>query len=123
MPVAIGSRVPAWPAFWASKIRRTAPTTWVDVMPWGLSITTQPWIGWPFFLRPIAVVIIRCRKIALHPRGFQDRLDLLCLGEGLVLDEAQVGRELERDPATELATQEALVAVERSDDLLGVLTA
>src|SRR5215813_12750048 len=67
------------------------PTTCVDVMPSGLSTITQPWTGAPFFLRPMAVV---CLEVALHARGFQQRLDLLGLGEGLVLHEAKLRREL-----------------------------
>src|SRR5579862_8406250 len=89
-PVAIGSRVPAWPAFWASNTRLTIPTTWVEVTPSGLSTITQPWTGAPFFLRLIGrafacVRIVGLRKVLLHPRGFEDRFDLLSLGERLVL--------------------------------------
>src|SRR6185437_925856 len=50
-PVAMGSSVPAWPAFWASKMRRTIPTTCVEVTSFGLSITTQPWTGVPLRFR------------------------------------------------------------------------
>src|SRR6185312_11999529 len=53
-PVAIGSSVPAWPAFCASKTRLTAPTTCVEVTPDGLSTITQPCTAEPFFLRGIA---------------------------------------------------------------------
>src|SRR4051794_15503738 len=94
-PVAIGSRVPAWPAFWASNTRFTMPTTWVEVMPSGLSTITQPWTGEPFFLRPIGVVLgtlVRFGEVLLHARGFEKRLDLLGFGEGLVFNEAQIGR-------------------------------
>src|ERR1700689_4579037 len=94
-PVASGSSVPAWPAFWASKIRLTAPTAWVEVTPSGLSSTTQPWTGLPFFLRGIVVL----HQVAAHLLGLQQVFDLLGLGEGVVLHEAQVGGEFEGDAA------------------------
>src|SRR5262252_3516761 len=51
MPVASGSSVPACPAFCAEKMRRTAPTACVEVMPAGLSSTSQPCTGLPFLRR------------------------------------------------------------------------
>src|SRR4051812_22493679 len=50
-PVAIGSSVPPWPAFSALSRRRTRAITWVDVIPGGLSMTSQPWMGTPLRLR------------------------------------------------------------------------
>src|SRR5713101_4942364 len=53
-PQASGSSVPAWPARLAWNSRFTTATAWVDVMPIGLSSTTQPWTsrlsrrGWPW---------------------------------------------------------------------------
>ena len=41
-PVAIGSRVPAWPTFRVPKMRLQRPTTSWLVMPAGLSTTTRP---------------------------------------------------------------------------------
>src|SRR5215475_2212525 len=41
-PVASGSSVPACPAFLAANARLTTDTAWVEVMPIGLSSTTQP---------------------------------------------------------------------------------
>src|SRR5262245_11994029 len=41
-PVAIGSRVPAWPTFRVPASRRIRATTSCDVMPPGLSTTTSP---------------------------------------------------------------------------------
>ncbi|CFE36054.1 Uncharacterised protein [Mycobacterium tuberculosis] len=41
-PVAIGSRVPAWPTRRVAKMRRHRPTTSWLVIPAGLSITTIP---------------------------------------------------------------------------------
>src|SRR4051794_82686 len=53
-PVAIGSSVPPWPAFSALSRRRARAITWVDVIPGGLSMTSQPWTGSPFRLRATA---------------------------------------------------------------------
>jgi hypothetical protein len=44
-PVANGSRVPVWPAFFAFKILLTCATTWADVTSGGLSKTMIPFIG------------------------------------------------------------------------------
>src|SRR5829696_2859967 len=44
-PVAIGSRVPAWPTLRIPSNRRTRPTTWCDVQPAGLSMTARPDVG------------------------------------------------------------------------------
>src|ERR1700712_1183031 len=56
-PEASGSSVPAWPARLAWNSRFTTATAWVEVMPTGLSSTTQPWtsrlsrLGWAFLRR------------------------------------------------------------------------
>src|SRR5574343_849012 len=50
-PVAAGSSVPAWPAFCALKAHFTLFTTEVEVMPAGLSMTSQPEMARPFFVR------------------------------------------------------------------------
>src|SRR4051812_25833213 len=42
-PDASGSSVPAWPARLHLNSRLMAPTAWVEVMPTGLSSSTQPW--------------------------------------------------------------------------------
>src|SRR5206468_7860413 len=44
-PVAIGSRVPAWPTLRVPARRRTRATTSCDVIPPGLSTTTSPDAG------------------------------------------------------------------------------
>src|SRR5512146_817833 len=111
-PVAIGSSVPACPAFCASKMRRTWPTTCVEVTPFGLSTITQPWTGEPFFLRLI-VVFGGIRQIAAHALGLEKILDLLRFRERFVFDESEVGRELELDHMPQLAADEGAMTVER----------
>src|SRR5580658_2789849 len=49
-PDASGSSVPAWPARLAENKRLITATAWVEVMPTGLSSTTQPWTSRLFFL-------------------------------------------------------------------------
>src|SRR5215217_5189312 len=58
-PVAIGSSVPACPTLRVPARRRTRPTTWCDVQPMGLSITTKPDSGWSAnrLLIPIGVLV------------------------------------------------------------------
>src|ERR1700722_3294102 len=116
-PVAMGSSVLVWPAFRASNIRLTTLTTSVDVIPPGLSTTTQPWTKLPFGL-PIAAFFRVLRfEVALDARRLQNRLDLLGLSEGFVLDESQIRRELERDHPAHQTADEAAVTIERVDDL------
>src|SRR5205085_11207867 len=85
-PVASGSSVPPCPALAAPVIRRTAPTAWLELSPSGLSRMTQPWIGRPPRLRPIAVFIaiagirtlaplLGAGDVALDIRAVQQRLD------------------------------------------------
>src|SRR5260221_13816637 len=86
MPVASGSSVPPCPALAAPVTRRTAPTAWLEVRPSGLSRTTQPWIGRPPRLRPLAVLAVlvplivviplpRTHDVALDIRAGQPRVD------------------------------------------------
>src|SRR5581483_6035812 len=100
-------------------MRCTAATICVEVRPFGLSTITQPCTGWPR-LRLAIVVVGRCGEIALHAVGFENRLDLLGFRKGLVLHEAQIRREFERDGVTELAAQKRLVLVQRRDHLPGI---
>src|ERR1700733_4905933 len=86
-PDASGSSVPACPAFWASKMRRTAETVSVDVTPIGLSTTTQPCTGAPLRLRAIVFVLAVDLEVALHFRGFENGFYFFGFGEGLVFDE------------------------------------
>src|SRR5947208_621266 len=81
--LAMGSSVPACPAFCASNMRRTMATAWVDVIPSGLSTTTQPCTAAPFRLRLIAFVRIFL-QVTLDAGGLQQSLDLFSLGEGSV---------------------------------------
>src|SRR5579872_4071410 len=81
-PVASGSSVPAWPAFWASNARRTRPTACVEPNPSGLSSATQPETGRP--LRRRAIVWV---EVLRHLRVVQQPLDALGLGEALVVHE------------------------------------
>src|SRR4051812_5541073 len=64
-----------------------------------------------------------CRDVARHALGLEDVFDLLGLSEGLILDEAQFGREFHGDQMSHFATQETLMAVQRRHDLFGILAA
>src|SRR6185503_1544880 len=110
-PVASGSRVPAWPALRASNSRRTALTACVDVMPAGLSSTSQPWIALPFLRRAMACSGLL--QVLRHLRRAEYLVDAPCLVEGLVGREADVGCELEVYGMRNLAADVALVALER----------
>src|SRR5215813_2442667 len=152
-PEASGSSVPAWPARLALNRRLITDTAWVEVMPTGLSSTTQPctscfsrfcwrgfggWMGGCSFMIAIretggeierssrtALLVIRlvALEVALHPRRMQQLLDARGLVEPLVDAEADVGRELHVHPMGDLAAQEPLVALERIEHRLLVLAA
>src|SRR5690349_16047003 len=126
-PEASGSSVPAWPARLALNRRLITDTAWVDVMPTGLSSTTQPWTsnfsrlrccfaspacagGWA--RGPVSFIVIGPLEIPLHPLGVQQLLDALGLAEPLVDAEADVGGEFQVDAMSDLAAQVALVALE-----------
>src|SRR5215471_8701014 len=136
-PEASGSSVPAWPARLALNRRLITDTAWVEVMPTGLSSTTQPCTSCFSRLRcplpspacgggagrgPVSF-IIAALQITLHPRGMQQLLDALGLVEPLVDAEADVRREFEVHPMGDLAAQIALVALERLDHRLLVAAA
>src|SRR5580704_16307277 len=112
MPVAIGSNVPAWPAFCASNARRTRATACVEPSPCGLSRTTQPEIGWPFRLRPIAGL-----EVLGHSRVVEEALHPLGLPEALVVDELQLRRKAQVDLASQPPAQEPRAAVQRGGHL------
>src|SRR5260221_7648790 len=129
MPVASGSSVPPWPAFWASNRRRMAPTAWVEVMPSGLSRISQPLTFSPRLRLAIIGLVIgrvgrdRCglaifrfrRQIARHQRIMQQGFDPVGLLEAFVEAEAQHRRHPEIDLARQLAAEEGSGAVERLD--------
>src|ERR671914_76423 len=116
MPEASGSSVPAWPAFLALSVRFTTATAWVEVMPTGLSSTIQPCTS-RFLGRGsraggrsvtgsfIQALVIRLCDVPLNLLSTQQRVDASRLVEGLVAQEAQVGRELEVDPVRHLGAQ------------------
>src|SRR5215472_7704232 len=106
-PEASGSSVPACPARLALNRRLITDTACVEVMPTGLSSTTQPCTSCFSRLRcfasaacggasgrgPVSLVIAGPFQVALHPRPVQELLDPLRLVEALVDAEADVGRE------------------------------
>src|SRR5215831_7165794 len=129
-PEASGSSVPAWPARLALNRRLITDTAWVDVMPTGLSSTTQPCTSCFSRLRccfasaacggapgrgPVSLVIVGPLEVALDARRVQQLLDPLRLVEPLVEAEADVGREFQIDLAGDDAAQIALVAFERGN--------
>src|SRR5712691_3544369 len=111
-PEASGSSVPAWPARLALNRRFTTETAWVEVMPTGLSSTTQPCtscfsrLRCPFpspgtgaargavspasggdearFCIFASLIVAGAPEIAFHLRRAQQLLDALRLAEPLV---------------------------------------
>src|SRR5579862_469729 len=126
-PEAMGSSVPACPAFCASKARLTVATAWVDVVPTGLSTTTQPCTASPLRLRAIAVLAVLAVsdgfQVALYAFGFEERLDLFRFGERIVFGKSQFRREAQPNGVTEHAAQVPTVAVERLDHAIRILPA
>src|SRR5438105_5071601 len=120
----MGSSVPACPAFCASKMRLTIATACVEVMPAGLSTTTQPCTASPLRLRAIDVVgVMHCLEIALNARGFEQRLDLLGFGERIVFCETQFGREAQTNCMTQDTANVTTMAIERFNHAVRVLAA
>src|SRR5580700_1588687 len=95
-PVASGSRVPPCPALAAPSRRRTAPTAWLELMPKGLSRTSQPWIGWPRRLRAIVCGLIGSGEIALDLGPMQQLVDAMRMIERQVEREGEAGGEAQR---------------------------
>jgi hypothetical protein len=62
-------------------------------------------------------------KVALYTRGLQKYFDFFCFRERGVLDEAQLGREFERDGFSHQPTDETPVPIECTDDGFRVLAA
>src|SRR5690606_39105665 len=122
-PVASGSRVPPWPALRASKMRRTALTARVEVMPRGLSRMTQPWRSRPVFLRAMDAcsASIRFRvgigQIAGHARVMKQALHRVGIIEGGVQTKVHIRHEFQLDLAGQLAANEASGALQRLEYL------
>src|SRR6185437_16492119 len=103
-PVASGSSVPPWPALAASSRRRTAPTAWLELMPEGLSSTSQPCTGWPFLFifvgrllaRLPALLRLGLGEVALDLRPVQQLVDAAGMVEGGVECEGEARREAQR---------------------------
>src|SRR6185312_7340914 len=69
------------------------------------------------------VAFLRRNQVALDFRRLEKIFDLLRFGEGLVFEEAQVGREFGGDHVPHLAAEKSLVTVERGDHGPGILAA
>src|SRR5260370_10817522 len=127
-PVASGSSVPPCPAFSASSARRTAATARLEVMPGGLSRTSQPWSGTPRRLRAIAVgllrrIRLRLRQVALDFGPVQQLVDADGMVEGGVEGEGEPRGEAQRHLARELCAQIAGAARQPLDDFGGMTPA
>src|SRR5262245_45530856 len=96
----------------------------MELIPTGLSITSQPWIGSPRCLRPTSVARVigaasACREVRRHARIVQQLID----AAGMI--EAAVGLEADsRDIAqfqlvSELRTEEAGRPIQRLHELVG----
>src|SRR5262245_4052976 len=119
MPLASGSRVPAWPAFCASKMRFTRLTAWVEVRSTGLSRISQPSTFSPF-LRLIVLILF---EVAGDDGIVQQAFDAARFLKGLVGAEPQRGRELHLHRPPQLAAEIAGGAVEGINGLLGFAAA
>src|SRR5258708_16037298 len=109
-PVASGSSGPPCPAFSASSARRSAATARLEVMPGGLSRTSQPWSGTPRRLRAIAVgllrrIRLRLRQVALDFGPVQQLVDADGMVEGGVEGEGEPRGEAQRHLPPELCAQ------------------
>src|ERR1700730_13222643 len=102
-PVASGSRVPPCPALAASSRCRTALTAWLELMPKGLSRTSQPWIGRPRRLRTIVARLVGKGQIALDLGSMQQLVDAVGMIERRVEREGEAGRKAPRHVARDLA--------------------
>src|SRR6478752_5288264 len=136
-PEASGSSVPAWPARLAANSRLMTLTSWVEVMPTGLSSATQPCTsrlsrlncclralgGAASAMRASSLIAAPVAEIARHRRRAQQLVDALGFGETLVDAEAQIGRKFQIDALRDLGAQKFLVALEGGDHLLGVAPA
>src|SRR6516164_1901413 len=117
-PVASGSRVPPWPALAAWNRRRTAPTAWVEVMPAGLSRTSQPSTFSPRRLAAIGLVLLG--EIADDAGATQQHLDAVRLAEGPVGLEADGGCDPEIDGIGQRLAEIARGVIEATGQRLGI---
>src|SRR5215468_11299784 len=130
-PVARGSRVPPWPALAAWNRRLTAPTAWVEVMPAGLSRTSQPSTFSPrrlaatallliLVLRLARLLLVRLRQILGNRWAAQQHLDAVGLAEGSVRLEADRGGDPEIDRVGQRLAEIAGGMVEAAGERLGI---
>ena len=146
-PEASGSRVPAWPAFFALKRYFNCATACVEVTPTGLSRLIQPLTSTrgerrggdlrrfdgprcglggrrvDFGLVAHLPSSSSSAQIARDARRLQQRVDFGLRGKAVVEREAQVRREFEIDALGDQRAQGLLVPVESDDRRLGVLAA
>src|ERR1700738_628914 len=130
-PDANGSRVPACPARLALKDRLITPTACVEVIPTGLSRTSQPCTSRRSRLRcgsllelsaSTASTLIVCPALQVpsHGRCSEQLLYPLHLIEAFIDRKADIGREFQVDAGSNFPAQEAPVAVERSEHVLHI---
>src|SRR6516165_8246588 len=130
-PDANGSRVPACPARLALKHRLTTPTACVEVIPTGLSRTSQPCTSRRSRLRcaslfelsafTASTLIVRpALQIPAHGRCSQELLDPLRLIEAFIDRKADIGCKFQVDAASNLSAQEAPVALEGGEHVVHV---
>src|SRR5690606_18322537 len=96
------------------------PTACVDVMPTGLSSTTQPLIGLPFLRRPTLIFPL---YVTSHSLAVEQAIDACRLVEALVFAEADLRRELEVHGPGDLAADILGIARERCNDRRDVVAA
>src|SRR5579863_4438101 len=110
-PVASGSRVPPCPTFSALRRRRTFATACAELIPAGLSRTSQPCTGTPRRLRailvPVGVVAVGLvgSEIAMDLGTMQQLVDSGCVIEGGIEPEGEPGRIAQIDLAGDHAAQ------------------
>src|ERR1700723_1523863 len=111
IPVASGSSVPACPAF-IPVVRFSLVTTRLDVMPAGLSMTSQP-------PRPASNAIL-VPQIALDGLAVEQRGDTLGLVKGPVERKAQIRHVPQPDEAGDLSLQAKRAAPQTRNDFGGL---
>src|SRR5690625_550358 len=123
-PVASGSSVPPWPTLRASRSRRTRLTTSVDVMPDGLSMTSQPLTLRPLRRRTIVLLLrplLPSFDILTNPLAIEEAVYSLRLIEGDVQPEVEPRRIAQLDRLRQTAAIEGRSATQGGQDLRTVL--